>query len=76
MQIEEEEVESESNLSGNESSTSIYGAIMNEGYHREVILILFVSSLWAMGYYSSFVWLGYFMAKSNLIGGDGIYSGN
>ena len=40
---------------------------------RELILVILVASFWCCSYYSSFVWIMYFMGSS-LVGGDGVPS--
>ena len=41
---------------------------------RELILVMLVSSFWGCSYYTSFVWMTYFMGSSALVGGNGVPS--
>lgn len=41
---------------------------------RELILVMLVSSFWCCSYYTSFVWMTYFMGSSALVGGKGVPS--
>lgn len=39
---------------------------------REVLLIIMTGSFWGVGFYSCFVWMGYFLSSPSLIGGDAV----
>lgn len=41
-------------------------------YYVELIIIVFASAFWACSYYTTFVWLAYFMQDPLLIGGDAV----
>jgi MHS family proline/betaine transporter-like MFS transporter len=43
-----------------------------EIHWKEIILVGIIVSFWPIGYYSSFVWMQYFMSEKYFIGGDGI----
>lgn len=38
----------------------------------EMIVVWMVGSFWGVGFYSCFVWMGYFLSDPSLIGGDGV----
>lgn len=40
-------------------------------YWREILALLLVVSFWAVGYYSLFVWLQYFLSSDQMMGGEG-----
>ena len=39
---------------------------------REMILVILMAAFWGIGYYSCFVWMGYFMTNPKMIGGEGV----
>lgn len=41
-------------------------------YWREIIVVICVAALWGCSYYSTFIWLVYFLQDPDLIGGNGV----
>ena len=77
---EEDEEEVFNLISHNEKASSLSSSsgktypifIVFHDYWRELILVTFTTSLWSCCYYSCFVWMAYYMAREDLIGGNGI----